>query len=229
MGKGEEIDVNTSALYFSKNVFINCPFDTEYIPLLRPLLFTVVYLGYNPRITSERFDSGEQRIQRICNLITASKFSIHDLSRTQAKRRGEVYRLNMPFELGIDIGCRLFKEGETRSKICLILEKRSYEYQKALSDLSGVDVKAHGEDAQKVIREVRNWFVTNELGTATSPAKIWADFNEFMADFYQEREREGYREEDLQMIPIPEYINFINAWLARRERHGSQTRLTEKS
>jgi len=27
------------------NVFINCPFDKEYFPLLRPLLFTIIYLG----------------------------------------------------------------------------------------------------------------------------------------------------------------------------------------
>jgi hypothetical protein len=42
---------------FELNVFINCPFDEQYYPLLRPLLFTVVYLGFNPRIASERSDS----------------------------------------------------------------------------------------------------------------------------------------------------------------------------
>src|SRR6266404_2208861 len=30
---------------FSKNVFINCPFDSEYNSLLRPILFTIIYLG----------------------------------------------------------------------------------------------------------------------------------------------------------------------------------------
>jgi hypothetical protein len=67
---------------FEKNVFINCPFDNDYyIPLLRPLLFTIIYLGYNPRIATESFDSGEIRIQKIGKLIKDSKFSIHDLSR----------------------------------------------------------------------------------------------------------------------------------------------------
>jgi len=28
---------------FDKNVFINCPFDQEYLSLLRPLLFTILY------------------------------------------------------------------------------------------------------------------------------------------------------------------------------------------
>ncbi|MEP7011624.1 MAG: hypothetical protein ABJC13_14975, partial [Acidobacteriota bacterium] len=65
---------------FESNVFINCPFDATYLPLLRPLLFTVVFLGYSPRIASERFDSGENRIDKICSLIRESKYSIHDLS-----------------------------------------------------------------------------------------------------------------------------------------------------
>ena len=97
---------------FTKNVFINCPFDNEYIALLRPLLFTIVYLGYSPRIASEQFDSGEARIKKICDLIEKSQLSIHDLSRIKSSKEEQFYRLNMPFELGIDIGCRLFKGGE---------------------------------------------------------------------------------------------------------------------
>lgn len=216
MGKVKEINVNESHQSFSKNVFINCPFDDEYIPLLRPLLFTLIYLGYNPRIASERFDSAEQRIVKICGLIQASRFSIHDLSRTSARRRNEIYRLNMPLELGIDYGCRLFKGGETSNKTFLIFEQKPYALHRALSNLSGVDVKAHGNEPEKVVRELRNWFVTNELGTAASPSTIWDNFNEFMTDFYQKRESEGFTDEDLQIMPIPEYVKFIREWPGRR-------------
>jgi len=113
--------MNSSDLDFSRNVFINCPFDSEYIPLLRPLLFTVLFLNFNPRIASERFDSGEARINKICELIKCSRYSIQDISRIRSKKRGEYYRLNMPLELGIDIGCRLANEGVLQSKTCLIL------------------------------------------------------------------------------------------------------------
>ena len=44
---------------FDKNVFINCPFDQEYLSLLRPLLFTILYVGFNPKIGLESSDSGE--------------------------------------------------------------------------------------------------------------------------------------------------------------------------
>lgn len=47
---------------FDDNVFINCPYDVEYLPLLRPLVFTVLYAGLNPRLASERLNSGETRI-----------------------------------------------------------------------------------------------------------------------------------------------------------------------
>ncbi len=63
---------------YESNVFINCPFDKEYHALLRPLLFTIIYLGYNPRIASERSDSAENRVDKICELIRDSNYSIHD-------------------------------------------------------------------------------------------------------------------------------------------------------
>ncbi len=34
-----------------------------------------------------------------------------------------------------------------------------------------------------------------------------------MADFYQKREAEGFRDKDLQMMPVPEYIGFIEEWV----------------
>ena len=65
---------------FAKSVFINCPFDREYQTLLRPVLFTVLSLGFAPRIATERSDSAESRIGKICEIIRESQFSIHDLS-----------------------------------------------------------------------------------------------------------------------------------------------------
>jgi hypothetical protein len=102
---------------FSKNVFINCPFDSEYDSLLRPILFTILYLGHNPQIASQTSDSGEQRINKILSLILKSKFSIHDLSRLKSAKSGEFFRLNMPFELGIDYACRRIGNEHLRRKI----------------------------------------------------------------------------------------------------------------
>src|SRR4030095_8370210 len=141
-GSGEE---------FEKNVFINCPFDDEYRPLLDALLFVVVFLGFNPKIALERSDSGELRINKICDLIRHSKYSIHDLSRLQSRKKNEFFRLNMPFELGIEYGCRFFSQDRLGQKRCLILEKKRYDFMKAISDLSGVDIKNHEDDPFGVV------------------------------------------------------------------------------
>lgn len=199
---------------FGKNVFINCPFDPAYYSLLRPLLFTIVYLGFNPKIALERSDSGEQRIDKICDLIKKSKYSIHDLSRLKSRKKGEFYRLNMPFELGIDYGCRRFASNYFRGKKCLILEKGTFDYRKALSDISGVDIKNHENKPAKMVQAIRNWFVeTVGLRKATGPTAIWYQFNDFASDFYSRRQKEGFSDEDLDMMPIREYINFIKRWM----------------
>lgn len=87
---------NSSPDDFSKNVFVNCPFDKDYLSLLRPLLFTVVYLGFKPRIALESKNSGAPRIEKIVAQIRESMYAIHDLSRIQARKKGEFFRLNMP-------------------------------------------------------------------------------------------------------------------------------------
>jgi hypothetical protein len=81
----------------SKNVFINCPFDNKYFPLLKPLLFTIIYLDLVPKI-SETSDSGQIRLNKIKELMSESKYSIHDLSRMEPLKENDFPRFNMPFE-----------------------------------------------------------------------------------------------------------------------------------
>lgn len=198
---------------FAKNVFINCPFDKGYVPLLRPLVFTILYFDYIPRIATENFDSGEIRINKILKLIKESKYSIHDLSRIQSSKANEISRFNMPLELGLDIGCREYMGNEWSRKKCLMLESRQFRYQKAISDLSGSDIKKHNNKPEILVRQVRNWFVETVKIKACSSSIIWESFNEFMSDFYAKRKNEGYKSRDLQEMPMPELINFMRRWI----------------
>jgi hypothetical protein len=200
---------------FERNVFINCPFDQEFFSLLRPILFTIVYFGFNPKIASERSDSLELRASKICDLISRSKYSIHDLSRIRSRKKNEFYRLNMPFELGIEYGCRYFATDHLREKKCLILEKEKYYYMKALSDLSGFDIKSHSNDPSKVVIAVRDWFVeTVGLRGIEGPTAVWYRFaRDFADDFYSRRKAEGFTDDDLNMMPVPEYTDFIKEWV----------------
>lgn len=203
---------------FEYNVFINCPYDEAYLELLRPLLFTIVYFGFNPRMSSETSDSGENRLDKICRLIRCSKYSVHDLSRLKAEQAEEYSRMNMPFELGIEYGLRLIDTATLGGKKCLILEKEQYAYMRALSDLSGVDIKCHGNEPSKIVWAVRDWFVeTVGLRRVVGPRAIWYAFTDFATAFYEGRKDIGFTAEELNMMPVPEYIDFIREWVAENK------------
>jgi hypothetical protein len=205
---------------FDTNVFVNCPFDSAYYPMLRPLLFTVVALGFTPRIATESSDSAESRIDKICGLIRVSRLSIHDLSRLKPGPK-QFARMNMPFELGIDYGSRRFGDAALQTKRCLILGSAQYDYQKALSDLSGVDIKSHQDRPDAIARAVRDWFFeTVNVRPAPSANELWYAFNDFTSAVYDARAHEGFTDEDLDMMPPPEYIDFIRRW--REDRVGSR-------
>lgn len=198
---------------FEKSVFINCPFDEKYYSLLRPLLFTIVYLQFIPKIALERSDSGENRITKIEELIRESKYSIHDLSRIRSIKKNEVYRMNMPFELGIDYGCRKYSSGTGMEKRQLILEKEPYLYKIALSDISGFDIKYHNNEPMILIRVIRDWFVeTVGIKGLKGPTEIWNKYNDFIYYLTVTRLKLGFSEEDIMLMPVPEYIEAIDEW-----------------
>jgi hypothetical protein len=199
---------------FEENVFINCAFDQDFYPLLRPLLFAIIYLGLKPRIALEDVDSGQPRIDKIVKLIADSKYAIHDLSRIEAKKAGELFRLNMPFELGIDFGCRLFGRKPQAGKKCLVLEAEPYRYKSALSDLSGSDISCHGGEPSRVVVEVRNWLKNVCQLKAPGPTRIWGAFTDFMAANYNDLITKGFSPDDIEGLPVPELIESMNTWVA---------------
>lgn len=206
--------MNKTSHKFRTSVFINCPFDEQYKFLLRPMLFTLLYVGLIPRLASESSDSLEQRIEKILSLVKECRYSIHDLSRLKAEKAEEFYRLNMPFELGIDYGCRRIANNHLRTKRSLILEAKRYDIQKALSDLNGVDIKSHDNDPAQTVRALQHWFIeTVGLTDVDSPSVIWDRFNKFSYDFYLTRKAQGYSKDDLNMMPVPQYIKFITQWI----------------
>ena len=90
---------------------------------------------------------------------------------------------------------------------------------KALSDLNGVDIKTHSDEPAKLVVAVRNWFVdTVGRRGVDSPTAIWSRFTDFASDFYDAREAEGFSEDDLNMMPLPEYIDFIRDWIKKNVR-----------
>lgn len=208
---------------YQKNIFINCPFDDKYFDLLKTLIFTVVYCDYIPRIASESSDSGLSRLEKIIVLIQESQYAIHDLSRLQAKSVDEYYRLNMPFELGIDYGLRRFNEAFS-DKQSLILETEKYDYIKAISDIKGFDIKNHNDIPEQLVECLRAWFSeTIGLRGLNSSDKIYSDFIDFNTDLFRKKmnkyagehtstEAEKFASTEIAEMTIPEYIDEIKEW-----------------
>jgi hypothetical protein len=93
---------------YYRNVFINCPFDTDYDEIFNAIVFAVHRCGFVLRCAKEFGDSDSIRIHTIVSLIEQSKYAIHDLSRVTLSKTGQLPRFNMPLELGIFIGCGYF-------------------------------------------------------------------------------------------------------------------------
>lgn len=208
---------------FEKNIFINCPFDSDYRQMLRALIFCVLECGFEPRIASEREDSGEVRVSKIKELIRESRYSIHDISRMEPMKRGDLPRFNMPFELGLDLGCRDFGNEDLPRKKCLILEKEKYRYRKVISDISGNDIRSHASDPEKLVRRTRDWIRTIVNFNIPSGTRLWRRFNEFYADFIETCENLEYNEEDIEGMPEPEYITFVKEWLEQNQEQNENS------
>lgn len=164
------------------NVFINCPFDDDYLPCFEALLFVITISGYRVRCALEESDGGDIRLEKLCRLIEASDDTIHDLSRTEAGKLG-LPRFNMPFELGLVMGARLYGIRRQRSKRACIMVGRDYVLPRYLSDLAGSDPEAHEERPHEVIRIVRGYLHTSPSGQGLPGAAHMIElFERFRSD-----------------------------------------------
>lgn len=198
---------------FDSSVFVNCPFDQDFAPLLEAMTFCVIRADLTPRLASERLEAGESRLEKIIHLIESCKYSVHDLSRAVAKKKGEALRMNMPFELGLDMGRRRAPDPETDDKKFLIFEDRPYELKRCLSDLNGVDVEFHKCDFQLVIRKLRD-FLRVEAGChLPGPSALEGEYFTFQAWMTEKKIHEGHTADEATELPTQERLDEMHAWM----------------
>jgi len=201
---------------FNKSVFINCPFDDDYRQMMRAMVFTIMYLGFNQRIATEDQDTGHERISKIKRLIRSTCYSIHDLSRMEPLRKKDLPRFNMPFELGLDLGCREYGSGRLKNKKYLVFEKEKYRYQKVLSDISGNDIEAHDNDPLTLVHKLRGWISNILTKKIPGGTLIWQDFNVFLSHLEQAGVKVGLSKEEIQKMKIGEYMIYIRDWIQEK-------------
>jgi len=197
---------------FDRSVFVNCPLDEDYDHILQAVLFCLVRFNLKPRIATERSDAGEPRISKILDLIRSSRYSVHDLCRCQARDRGEYYRLNMPFELGLDFGCRRYGSGRLGEKVILVLEEQRYRYQAAISDLAGSDIEAHQGNYQTAVRKVRNWLAGMPGFEGIGSARVLADYEDFQRWHIERQRNRGFSDDDIRDYSTAELLRAMFQW-----------------
>ena len=209
--------MSSSRLSYKKSVFINCPFDGRYERIFNAIVFTVYDCGFIPRSALEAANN-PVRLSRIIQIINDSLYAIHDLSRAGLDSRTRLARFNMPLELGIFLGAKEFGGKRNAMKTYLMLDRDRYRYQKFISDLSGIDPKAHNNKPETAIINVRDWLndVTNVDINIQSGIIIAKKYDEFRKDLPGLATDVGLKMKDLTYrdycYVVQEWLNQFPAW-----------------
>jgi len=167
----------------SSHVFINCPFDRGYRPIFDAIVFSVSCLGFVPRCSLEEDDASEFRLSKIERLVEECRFGINDLSAVELDAATRLPRFNMPLELGLFLGCKRFGPPNQNKKRTLVLDSDLYRYRTFISDISGQDIRAHGGDPERAIREVRDWLrLASTRTTLAGGTEIIHRYHQFQSD-----------------------------------------------
>jgi hypothetical protein len=205
----------------STSVFINCPFDDGFRPILRAIVFTVISAGYVPRCALDSTDGAEARVSKIAAMIGECDWGIHDLSRVEVGATG-LPRFNMPMEFGLHLGARLLGAGRHRRKRALLLDAVPHRYDAVISDISGQDIETHNNDPDDAIRCVRNW-LSEHRQTSVPPlpgaAAMKNDYQEFQAEVGELLK--ARRQDPLTELTHSDYLFAVRDWITSRAMKGS--------
>ncbi len=195
---------------YERNVFINCPFDAGYTAIFEAIVFTVIVCGFRPLCARVRLDSSMFRLSKIMDLIAASRFAIHDLSRIELDEDSALPRFNMPLELGIDLGCKRFSASR-RDKTILIFDAQPYRFQEYISDIGGQDVANHANDPTRAIASIRDW-LRAESGRVDLPgaSAMNARYANFRSDLPRISVKLSLKPEEMTFV---DFCHSVADWL----------------
>ena len=181
-------------------------------------MFAVRACGFRARCALEADDAGETRLDKIYRIIADARFGIHDLSRTELDEVTSLPRFNMPFELGLFLGSKRFGDDDQKSKRCIVFDTEPYRCQKFISDLSGVDVMAHGGDPRQMVECTRNFLVTTSRRKSIPATKRLLDsydrFTVGLGDIAHNAEL------DEAKLVFPDYERLVVEWIKLEALEG---------
>lgn len=197
---------------YNDSVFINCPFDDNYKPILRAIVYAIYRCGFFPQTALDEDDGTELRLLKIIRKMKGCKYGIHDLSRIELNN-ANFPRFNMPFELGIFFGSKYFGDNQQKRKNALILEREKYTYQQYISDLSGIDTKSHDNDPGIALRRVHSWLNTvSRRKNIPGEKTLLTHFEKFEQALPDLADETGY---SIDNLPFLNLLDIVQEWVAK--------------
>ena len=160
---------------YSKDVFINCPFDAHYKKVFEAIVFAVFDCGFQPRCALELDDGAQIRFSKISRIIGDCRFGIHDISKTELDESNGLPRFNMPLELGMFLGAKQYGSKKQKKKVCLILDRENYRLSSRMATLLPEWVSIAVGRSQyciitpKTIPAIKVWRYCSSLGSGLCP------------------------------------------------------------
>jgi len=156
---------------YERNVFINCAFDGTFLNIFRAIVYTIHDCGFIARCALETGNGEGVRIDKIVKIIEDCRYGIHDLSCIEITDDSPLPRYNMPYELGIFMGCKYYGESYHKKKNFLVLDSEPHRYKRMISDLAGYDFPAHKNDVLVTVGLIRDWL--SEAASKKLPGTIY--------------------------------------------------------
>ncbi len=193
---------------FASSVFLNCPFDDKYKPLLHAALFAIYDCGFEARHALEDVGGKESRLAKICRLIEQSRWSIHDLSRVELARASRLPRFNMPFECGLAYGAMRF--GSANQRDMLVMSAMPFQDKASISDLAGIDPSYHRNDPALLIAAVRRFLAAKSAHPVRGAKMIAGRYQRFQTVFLPAALKLHSKGITLREV---QSLDFINDWV----------------
>lgn len=139
-------------------IFVNCPFDAEYVPVLDAIVFACVSTGFTPWLSTSSGMAGTARIERILLELERAPYSIHDLTRYQGEGQDNLARMNMALELGMAMA-RRGSRPEDNAHVWVALAPPGAIHRKFVSDLAGYDPLEHDGTPRTALPAILSWLL----------------------------------------------------------------------
>jgi hypothetical protein len=136
-------------------VFLNYPYDPDFLPFGEALEFGVVAAGMVPVTALDLTIPDAGRLEMLVKAIASCHYSAHDLSRCRGEGPDNLARMNMPIEMGMAMFHALSTQRSDHR--CAFFVPSGYSYHEYASDLSGLDPLRYEENPDTLLAVAYEW------------------------------------------------------------------------